>query len=26
MFLRRSAPLPPPKGSLYEGGCTRRPG
>jgi LCP family protein required for cell wall assembly len=26
MFLRRSAPQPPPKGSLYEGGCTRRPG
>ncbi len=26
MFLRRSAPQPPPKGALYDGGCTRRPG
>jgi LCP family protein required for cell wall assembly len=26
MFLRRSAPLAPEKGSLYAGGCTRRPG
>jgi LCP family protein required for cell wall assembly len=24
MFLRRSAPLPPPKGDLYGAGCTRR--
>jgi len=24
MFLRRSAPLPPPKGTLYGAGCTRR--
>ena len=24
MFLRRSAPLPPPKGTLYGPGCTRR--
>jgi LCP family protein required for cell wall assembly len=24
MFLRRSAPLPPPRGSLYAPGCTRR--
>ena len=24
MFLRRSAPLPPPKGELYGAGCTRR--
>jgi LCP family protein required for cell wall assembly len=26
MFMRRSAPQPPPKGALYDGGCTRRPG
>jgi polyisoprenyl-teichoic acid--peptidoglycan teichoic acid transferase len=26
MFIRRSAPLAPEKGSLYAGGCTRRPG
>jgi LCP family protein required for cell wall assembly len=26
MFLRRTAPLPPPKGSLYAPGCTRRAG
>jgi polyisoprenyl-teichoic acid--peptidoglycan teichoic acid transferase len=26
MFLRRSAPLPPPKGALYDGGCRRSPG
>jgi LCP family protein required for cell wall assembly len=26
MFLRRSAPLPPPKGALYDGGCRRTPG
>jgi LCP family protein required for cell wall assembly len=25
MFLRRTAALAPPKGALYEGGCTRRP-
>ena len=25
MFLRRTAALPPPKGALYDGGCTRRP-
>ncbi|HEU0248108.1 MAG TPA: LCP family protein [Gaiellaceae bacterium] len=25
MFLGRSAPLPPPKGTLYGAGCTRRP-
>lgn len=24
MFLRRTAPLPPPKGTLYGAGCTRR--
>jgi LCP family protein required for cell wall assembly len=26
MFVRRSAPLPPPKGASYEGGCRRSPG
>jgi LCP family protein required for cell wall assembly len=26
MFIRRSAPQPPPKGALYDGGCRRSPG
>ncbi len=26
MFMRRSAPQPPPKGALYQGGCRRQPG